>query len=215
MCVKSIINYARVLMSRAKLASWRIFQGWRYRALGSRSIVVRPLHVTPGHIRLGDGVLIHAHGRIQGIDCYQGVAFDPEIVFDDGASAQQNLHLTCAERIYVGKNTALAANVTITDINHPYEDIHLPIEQQKIEVSPVEIGKDCKIYNNAVILPGTKIGDHCVVGANSVVSGQFRPFSVIVGSPARVVKQYDHDSGEWRPVSSGREKSHPSGETRT
>jgi len=125
------------------------------------------------------------------------VSFDPEIIFDAGSSAQQNLHLTCAERIYIGKGTALAANVTITDINHPYENIDLPIERQRLEVSPVHIGRHCKVYNNAVILPGTTIGDHCVVGANSVVTGSFDSFTVIAGVPAKVVRKYDTDSGKW------------------
>ena len=50
---------------------------------------------------------------------------------------------------------------------------------------------------NSVILPGTILGKHCVVGANSVVSGVFDDYSVIVGSPARVVKKYNKETREW------------------
>jgi acetyltransferase-like isoleucine patch superfamily enzyme len=182
---------------------WRLLNKWRYKELGSRSMVLRPIRITPKCIVLKSRVSVGCHGRIQGIQEYAGQFFDPEIVFDEGASAQQNIHLTCAKRIYIGKNTAIAANVTITDINHPYEDINLPVELQQLEVSPVEIGDDCKIYNNAVILPGTVLGKHCVVGANSVVSGKYDPFTIIAGIPARAIKRYDFRSATWvRPSKS-------------
>ena len=47
-----------------------------------------------------------------------------------------------------------------------------------------------------LILPGSKIGDHVVIGANSVVTGEIPAYSVAVGSPARVVRQYDGNSWE-------------------
>lgn len=106
--------------------------------------------------------------------------------------------MTCAESIEIGENTAIAANVTITDIHHPYNDIATPIERQDLVVKPVKIGRDCKIYNNAVILPGTVIGNHVSVGANSVVSGVIPDYSVVVGAPAIIVKRYDYLSKTWR-----------------
>ena len=65
----------------------------------------------------------------------------PSIVFKENVSVEQNLHLTCAKSIVIGANTAIAANVTITDIHHPYLDINTPIERQDILVNPVSIGK--------------------------------------------------------------------------
>ena len=42
-----------------------------------------------------------------------------------------------------------------------------------------------------------KIGRHCVVGANSVVTKDIPDYSIAVGSPAKVVKHYDFDRKEW------------------
>ena len=111
---------------------------------------------------------------------------------------QQSLHLTCANQIKIGKNTAIGASVTITDIHHPYKDITIPIEQQDIEVGEVMIGENSKIYNNAVILSNTKLGKHTTVGANSVVSGIFPDYCVIVGAPAKIVKRYCFEQQKWR-----------------
>ncbi|WP_295715728.1 hypothetical protein [Mucilaginibacter sp.] len=119
---------------------------------------------------------------------------------NDNISIEQNLHLTCANKITIGANTAIAANVTITDINHPYADISLPPEKQVLQVNEVIIGESCKVYNNAVILPGTVLGKHNIVGANSVVSGVFPDYCVIAGTPARIIKLYNWGTGKWEKV---------------
>lgn len=170
-------------------------------SLGSNVFIGKPLRFTSRFISIGDNVYIWPNSRIEGVDYYEGDYFAPYIRFDDNSTVQQNLHLTCAKNIYIGKNVAIGANVTITDINHPYDDVDVPIEKQPIQFSPVYIGDGSKIYNNAVILPGTKLGKHCVVGANSVAGGTFPDFSVIVGAPARIVKRYCLQSGTWKKTS--------------
>ncbi len=131
--------------------------------LGNRCLIRKVLFITPKHISIGNEVSIWKNARIEGVENYQGKTFSPSIILEDGVSIQQELHLTCAENVTIAKNTAIAANVSITDIIHPYEDILVPVEKQPIS-SRVRIGEDCKIYNNVVILPGTVLGRHCVIG---------------------------------------------------
>lgn len=166
-------------------------------------IIKNPIQITPEYIELGENVTIWYHGRILGVSKYNDITFNPSIILHDGVKIQQNIHLTCANSIEIGDNTAIAANVTITDINHPYTNINIPIERQNLEVSPVKIGKDCKIYNNVVILPGTIIGNHVTIGANSVVLGTIPDNCVAVGMPARIVKKYDYSSGLWKKTDKG------------
>lgn len=168
-----------------------------FKELGKKSYFVSPLILTPGCIVCKERVYVAKHARMEGIVQYNERRFTPSIVLEEGVTIQQNLHLTCAEKITVGRNTAVGANVTITDIHHPYEEISIPIEHQDIRVAPVSIGEDCKIYNNAVILPGVSVGNHVTIGANSVVAADIPDYSVAVGAPARVVKQYDFGTGRW------------------
>lgn len=163
-------------------------------------VIKSPILITPHCIELGENVYIGHHARIQGISKRDGMSFSPRIIFGKGSSAQQNLHLTCANRVVIGANTAIAANVTITDIHHPYDDVEIPIEHQMIQVKEVIIGEDCKIYNNAVILPGVHIGKHVTIGANSIVNHDIPEYSVAVGNPARVVKKYDFEKKQWRSL---------------
>ena len=177
---------------------WFVINKRNYKKLGINSFIKNSLIVTPKFISVSNNVFVQPNARIEGITNYEGVNFYPHIEIGENCTIQQNLHLTCAQNVFIGKNTAIAANVTITDINHPYENIDLPIEKQPLQVIPVSIGEDCKIYNNVVILPGTKIGKHCVIGANSVVLGNFADYSIIVGAPAKINKRYCFDSASWK-----------------
>lgn len=160
--------------------------------------IMKPILITPKFLEIGKGVFIRNGARIEGVDTYLSKRFNPKIIIKDFVSIEQNLHLTCANEILIGFETAIAANVSITDIHHPYTDIHLSPENQNIIVSNVKIGNRCKIYNNVVILPGVELGNHTVVGANSVVQkGIYPDFSVIVGSPAKIVKKYCPQKNDW------------------
>ena len=56
------------------------------------------------------------------------------------------------------------------------------------------IGNDVWIGQNAVILPGVHIGDGAIIGANSIVSSDVAPYTIMVGNPARILrKRFDDE----------------------
>lgn len=177
---------------------WFLWNTLWFKKLGKKSYIEFPIKISKGHISCGKRVYIWKYCRIEAVTHWNNCKYNPEIVFEDDVSIQQLLHLTCAEKIHIGKNTAIAAGVTITDINHQYTNIQLPVEKQDLDVNCVFIGEDSKIYNNAVILPGTHLGKHSIVGANSVVSGIFPDYCVIVGAPAIMIKRYCFEQNKWR-----------------
>ena len=79
----------------------------------------------------------------------------------------------------------------ITDCDHEYRDINVPVIDQGIvqRGQMVSIGEGSYIGINAVIVGNVKIGKHCVIGANSVVTEDAPDYCVAVGSPARVIKK--------------------------
>ena len=69
-----------------------------------------------------------------------------------------------------------------------------------IEGGSIIIEDDCYIGYGSVVVTGDKnlvIGKHTAIGANSTVTKSIPPFSVAVGSPARVIKQYDFNQKKW------------------
>ncbi|NDV83574.1 DapH/DapD/GlmU-related protein [Bacteroides sp. 51] len=114
-----------------------------------------------------------------------------------GDYTRVGLRNTIIGPVTIGSHVNLAQNITVTGLNHNFEDVNIPIDEQGVSTSPVVIEDDVWIGANAVILPGVTIGKHCVVAAGSVVSKSMPPYSVCAGIPARVMKQYDFESKEW------------------
>lgn len=54
-------------------------------------------------------------------------------------------------------------------------------------LGPIAVGDDCFIGENAILLPGTRLGEGCIVGAGAVVRGEIPANSVVAGNPGRVV----------------------------
>lgn len=81
----------------------------------------------------------------------------------------------------------------ITDCDHEYRDINVPVIDQGIvqRGQMVSIGEGSYIGINAVIVGNVKIGKHCVIGANSVVTKDVPDYCVAVGSPAKVIKRVE------------------------
>ncbi|PIA86231.1 DapH/DapD/GlmU-related protein [Streptococcus parauberis] len=64
--------------------------------------------------------------------------------------------------------------------------------------SPVQIDSDVWIGENVVILQGVKIGKGSIIGANSVVNKDVPEYSIVAGTPAKVIKQYNFEQQLWQ-----------------
>ena len=100
----------------------------------------------------------------------------------------------------IGNHVNLAQNVTVTGLNHNYEDIERRIDEQGVSTQLVTIEDDVWIGANAVILAGVTIGNHSVVAAGSVVSRSIPPYSICAGCPAKVIKTYHFEKKQWVKV---------------
>lgn len=182
---------------------------YKYPLCDSSAIVNRPLRFSPKGVILGKDVYIYKNARISCIFEYAGESFNPCLEIQEGSTIQQNAHITCAQSIKIGKNCAITHNVTITDIDHTYEySMPTPPRYNKLKVNSLNIGDNCMIFPNAVILGGTEIGNNCVIAANSVVRGVFPNNCLIGGIPARIIKRLNPETGKW-------EKTDPKGSFKT
>jgi acetyltransferase-like isoleucine patch superfamily enzyme len=102
--------------------------------------------------------------------------------------------------VTIGSNVILAQHIVASGLNHGYQNVSLPIRAQQVSMARIVIEDECWIGANAVITAGTTIGKHSVVAAGSVVTKNIPPYSVAAGNPARVIKQFDAQTGEWVKV---------------
>lgn len=116
------------------------------------------------------------------------------------------VHIAAIEDVVIEDNVLIASKVFITDHNHgnysgQTQDSPLSAPNSRMLFSkPVLIKKNVWIGEFVCILPGVTIGEGTIVGAMSVVTNDLPPFSIAVGSPAKVIKKYDFDLEKWIKV---------------
>ena len=139
------------------------------------------------NVIIGDNVHIGSYAWILSVPLPKSPK--PLIYIGDNTSIGKNATISAAKKISIGKNCLISYNVSILDHNHAFENINLPPLLQGIdEPEEIEIGEDCFLGDHSFILKGVILGKHCIVGANSVVTSSFPPFSVIVGAPAKKIR---------------------------
>ncbi len=91
--------------------------------------------------------------------------------------------------IEIGNDVLVAMNVVIRAADHKFDQTpKVLIREQGHKGGKIQIGNDVWIGANTCVVVGATIGDHCVIGAGSVVVGDIPPNSLAVGSPARVIR---------------------------
>lgn len=151
-------------------------------------------------ISLGDKVSIQSNTWIYAT---KGKTSANVLEIGSGTVLGYNNHITAIENVKIGKNVLTANNVYISDNHHSYEDLKLPIMQQPVQFKgDTSIGDGSWIGENVCIM-GVSIGVNCVIGANSVVTKNIPDYSVAVGNPAKIIKQYCKTDKIWKKVVEG------------
>ena len=152
--------------------------------------------------------------RVEAIDAYHDQSFTPSLRIGDDVFINDYVHIGCVHQVTIGSNVLMASKIFISDHNHGrYSGFDadggsspsVPPAERAIDYASVFIGDNVWLGEFVSVLPGSSIGAGSVIGANSVVNGSIPPFSVAVGSPARVIKTYDFQARQWLSVSASSE----------
>ena len=153
-----------------------------YQHRGKHSVIHRSVRMdTPPYrrFRLGD------YSVVESFACINNAVGDVMI----GDHTRIGLHNTIIGPVTIGSHVNLAQGITVTALNHNFEDTKKRIDEQGVSTTPVNIEDDVWIGANAVILPGVHIGNHCVVAAGAIVTKDVPPHSLVAGVPAKIIKQ--------------------------
>lgn len=150
------------------------------------------MEISDNVVVLDDTVLaVHQTKNIEG---------DQLLRIGEGSNIGRRNHIFALRRIEIGVSVITASNVFMSDCTHNFSDPFNPIINQPINfLRAINIGDGAWIGHNACII-GCNIGRNSVIGANSVVLQDVPDYSVAVGIPAKVVKKYDIELGEWISV---------------
>ena len=185
---KRIINRIRREMLR------KSFKGF-----GNNSGIIRPFEILNAeNIIIGNDVRIGANCSISTYNNHFNYKHTPLMTIGDRSKITGKARITCAQKIVIEEDVLIASGVYITDHNHGMNPIdNVSYSYQSLQCKEVVIGKGVWIGERVCILPGAKIGEKSIIGANSVVTGEIPPYCIAVGIPARVIKKFDFDKKEW------------------
>lgn len=152
----------------------------------------------PEHIFWGNNCSVNQRAAICPLHSHLGKKYPSVIKIGNNVSIGAYDRIASAYSVTIEDDVLMAAFVHITDHSHGYEDVSVPINRQNIiHKGPVVIGRGTWLAFGCHILSGVKIGEHCVVAANSVVTKNVPPFCIVAGNPARIVKKYNPEMKAW------------------
>jgi acetyltransferase-like isoleucine patch superfamily enzyme len=172
---------------------WYLVRYWRFLVFKVRN----PHVITRGLVFLDKGVEIYArrgYGRLilgrwlhlgvnTAIRCHEGT-----LSVGDKCVLGRGVSVNCYLDVEIGASSLFADDIYVSDFDHKYADLTMPIKDQGISKARVRIEPDVWIGTKATVTSGVVIGQGAVVGANAVVTRDLPAYSISVGVPARVIK---------------------------
>jgi acetyltransferase-like isoleucine patch superfamily enzyme len=181
--------------------------------LGSRGgrlfIGARVRLMFPRHIHVGRNVLIGDDSYVSGFST-DGVRFGDDVRIREGAWIQATsvldqpgVGVTIGKGTYVGPRAVFGAGGGITigrrvlfgssvhllAENHAISNPEEPIQTQGVTRVGITIGDDVWVGDSVIVLDGVTVGRGAVIGAGSVVTRSVPDGAVVVGNPARQIRQ--------------------------
>jgi acetyltransferase-like isoleucine patch superfamily enzyme len=167
-----------------------------FRFLSSKALIQKLLRIDgKENISIHDGVIIQKFTWLAAVPLTN--SDNCHLSIGKGSIIGHFNHIFATSEIEIGMNVLTADKVFITDNQHQFDNIHIPIHTQGVkQLSKVKIGDGSWIGENVCII-GASVGKNSVIGANSVVTKDIPDYCVAVGAPAKVIKKFDFKSNKW------------------
>ena len=157
---------------------------------------IHPTAVIEPGVRIGNGTAVWHHSHIRrdsviGVYCTLGknVFVDAGVRVGDHVKVQNNVSVyrgvELDDEVFVGPSAVFTNDFRPRAVTESWQP------------RSTRVRRGASIGANATIVCGAEIGEYGMVGAGAVVTRDIPDNAVAVGNPARVVRVFDHERGEW------------------
>ena len=151
------------------------------------------------HMKIGNSVRIDRGAWINIPEPPQ--TDEPTIIMENGCGIGRGVQISAKNRIHLERDVIVAGYSFITDHNHVFEDVTVPLARSGItEGGTIRIEEECWLGFGVTVVCSQGelvIGKHSVIGANTLVTRSIPPYSIVSGNPARIVKQFHPEKQTW------------------
>jgi acetyltransferase-like isoleucine patch superfamily enzyme len=135
----------------------------------------------PHTFEVGDAVFLGNQSFLQG-------RHDGRFVIGAHTWIGPQSYFDCRDLV-LGEYVGWGPGAKVLGSEHSGEPAEVPIIQTDLVIKPVRVGRGADIGVNAVLLPGVTVGEGAIVGAGAVVTRDVPPRTVVVGNPARQIRE--------------------------
>jgi maltose O-acetyltransferase len=135
--------------------------------------------------------------------CGNSVRVNSKCYFGDGSKlivgdrTLLGLNARLGGKIRLGDDVIMGPDVILMAISHAYDRVDIPINTQgSTREREIIIGDDVWIGTRVVIMPGVHVGSHSIIGSGAVVTKSCKPYSIIGGVPAKIIKSRKDDKSK-------------------
>ncbi len=144
------------------------------------------LHACPGGITIGAGSLVMKNAILHVYNFrdlpHSGITIGERSLVGESCILRGQGGITIGDDVYLGTLVQLLA------VNHVFADTTRPISHQGITAQGITIADGAWVGSGAILLDGVRVGRNAVVGAGALVTKDVPDYCVVVGNPARVVR---------------------------
>lgn len=144
------------------------------------------------NVTIGDNFKMGKNGKIRTFSKWGDVIYHPNIIIGNNVDFEDWISIAAIDSIVIEDNVLAASFVYISDLFHGTIDRESmdisPIKRPLYAKGPIHICRNVWLGEHVCVMPNVTIGEGSIVGANSVVTKDIPPYSVAVGSPAKVIR---------------------------
>jgi acetyltransferase-like isoleucine patch superfamily enzyme len=186
-------RYRRWWHRRGEAARAAVF---RSRHVGLRSFIDPTAQVLGWQqVRIGHHTIV---GENTWINVNQRHSTAPIVIIGDNCFIARRNFLSAGARITIGDYCLTGPDCHFLGADHEFSSPFEPYAATGVTPDGViEIGPNCWFGSSVIVMKDVRIGFGSVLGAGALITRDVPPFSVVVGSPGRVVKRFDMQKKEW------------------
>lgn len=119
-----------------------------------------------------------------------------ELIIEDNVFFNNYCSINCHERIRIGAGTIIGEGVKLYDHNHRYKTVpKLEISKDEFTKAEINVGRNCWIGSNVVILKGVTIGDNVIIGANCLIFKSIASNSIVRSKSELLINDITQGNG--------------------